>query len=113
MLYRIQDDNSIIYPTDLYLGYHLYLIDKVSNSKLEEIGVKDVILDALNLLFKENTDKKFESYSPLNIMEWEDTLGKFYDIIKIQTDSDGFKMDLMSIKTYYRKIKLEKLDGIN
>lgn len=114
MFYKIQD-NSVIYPTDLYLKYNLYLIEKLTNNKNEYIkqvnfyatyhyDSYEQILGGLKSLIKINIDKEDKDYTPLNVMDWEKRLIIFYDYLK-----NRYKLNLLSIETYSRKVKLERL----
>lgn len=120
MSISIIKNNSVIYPTEVYRKYNLYLIDGyeefLKNTTREPVirRVNEIILELQDLLFDNSPD---EPNAPmpitkiLNVTEWEDELVRHY---KTLNESVKYRNEppILKIETFLRKEKLEKLNSL-
>lgn len=133
-------NNTVMYNTELYKKYTLYLISEYTKLRhLSEPIIKysikvlnldeylnfdpqqqrllksiDAIIAKLNELLDDNISSRYDVTKIFNVMDWEDKLRGFYSKInKLQLEikeSNIFDNNTISIDTFFRKLKLEKLD---
>lgn len=104
-------NNSITYPTDVYLEYNLYLIDEytkfaLSISQEQYSSVMKNRIISLEELIEDNTIDKSKIF---NIMDWEENLVHHYNILNSIYKHKKMK-SLVSIESFLRKCKLQKIN---
>jgi len=117
MIAKIKD-NSIIYPTDIYEKYNLYLIDEYTKflnntddaHENQKILIAKIIIELQELLDDNKPDPGTTEYvlKLLNVMRWEKQLVDQYKLLDKVNKYRGLK-PLISIENFVRKYKLEKL----
>lgn len=140
MSLEIIEGNSVTYNTELYKKYTLYLISEYQKMRhLSEPIIKysikvlkldeclyfenqqqrflkgiDTIINKLNELLDDHIASRYDITKIFNVMDWEEILRGFYSKInKLQLEikeSNIFDNNTVSIDTFFRKLKLEKLD---
>lgn len=109
-------DNSITYPTDIYLEYNIYL-RKEYKKYSETITNKPYKVRALNIINElhelqiENTITKKDIFS---VMDWEEKLKHYYLVLHLAIQFENKPLSIEAFqKKYLRKQKLKQLNNMS
>lgn len=115
--------NGVIYPTELYYQYNLYLQKEydlfyfiVKNEKIIE-ELKNTTLHIISGYIKEidnllETNISDDPENVFSVLDWEENLVSYYSTIKKSYKHRLItkKRNILSIEMFSRKIKLKKLN---
>jgi len=107
--------NTVIYSTELYGKYNLYLIDE-HKKFMTRVECVPTVVDRVNrIILKLQDILDFQTEAnlehPFRVMDWEESLISYYTVLDNTYKQKGMK-SIMSITNFLRKIKLEKLKSL-
>ena len=117
MSQAVINNNCVIYPTELYKKYNLYLIAeyedflKVTASLDKHIKTVQDLKDLLEENTYTTNDKDWK-LKMLNIITWEEYLVHYYDRLNTRYRYIYKDRKVSSIDIFSRKLKLEKLKNL-